>query len=177
MSSIVIGKTYPEKKNTRRQLTLFVQEYKDTFEEIRRKFNPLQYALIPAHVTLCREDEISLREQVIHKIKSFTKGNHLKIKFGKIERFDGNKGLWLPGSTENSDFYEIRSKLLDGLVDNIRRPKPHITLMHPANSTCTDEIFEQINRYQFPTEITFKEISHIEQIKNGKWKTIGQYEI
>ena len=52
--------------NIRRQLTLFVGE-KDaiTIEQIRQKFNPLQFKLIKSHVTLCREDEIENLEQVI----------------------------------------------------------------------------------------------------------------
>jgi hypothetical protein len=41
------------------QLTLFVGEPESVaIEHIRKMFNPLQYALIKAHVTLCRADEL-----------------------------------------------------------------------------------------------------------------------
>ena len=42
----------------RRQLTLFLTEQNQIIEEIRATYNPKQFELIKAHVTLCREDEI-----------------------------------------------------------------------------------------------------------------------
>ena len=43
--------------DTRKQLTLFVKDVQaKAIEAIRRQYNPEQYALIKAHVTLCRED-------------------------------------------------------------------------------------------------------------------------
>ena len=54
--------TWHSKKNKqlnqrRIQLTLFIEENEaETIEQIRKEFNPEQYELIKAHVTLCRED-------------------------------------------------------------------------------------------------------------------------
>lgn len=53
----------------RRQLTLFVDEKQSvTIESIRQKFNPQQYRLIKAHVTLCREDEIESIDTVLYNL-------------------------------------------------------------------------------------------------------------
>ena len=47
----------------RRQLTLFVEPPENLIiEEIRRRYNPIQFELINCHVTLCREDEIGESE-------------------------------------------------------------------------------------------------------------------
>src|SRR5690606_7169027 len=44
---------------TRRQLTLFLPpDKREVIESIRQKIDPLQHAMIPAHVTLCRDDEL-----------------------------------------------------------------------------------------------------------------------
>jgi hypothetical protein len=43
----------------RRQLSLYVPEPIATrLEAVRRVLDPVQHALIPAHVTLCRDDEL-----------------------------------------------------------------------------------------------------------------------
>lgn len=63
--------------NIRRQLTLFVDK-KDAkeIENIRIRFNPIQYDLIKCHVTLCREDEI---EDISAVLANLQKLRHLKI--------------------------------------------------------------------------------------------------
>ncbi|MBL0007415.1 MAG: hypothetical protein IPP25_09600 [Saprospiraceae bacterium] len=53
-------------KRRRIQLTLFIDEKQSAaIERIRQKFNPQQYGLIKAHVTLCREDEIESFDNVL----------------------------------------------------------------------------------------------------------------
>ena len=52
-----------------------------------------------------------------------------------------------------------------------------ITLMHPRNSTCNDEIFEEIKNIPFPTKLTFKRISLIEQEINKEWKIIKEFDL
>ncbi len=38
--------------NVRKQLTLFLEESNEAIEKVRAKFNPEQYNLIAAHITL-----------------------------------------------------------------------------------------------------------------------------
>jgi len=54
---------------------------------------------------------------------------------------------------------------------------PHITIMHPRNSICNDEIFEQIKKQEFPTELEFKKISLIEQRSGEKWNVTKEFNI
>ncbi len=163
--------------NTRRQLTLFVQK-KDAknIEDVRSKFNPRQSELIDSHVTLCREDEIAGIDKVLHNL------THLKqktfcIKFGQVTRFDNGKGVLIPATIENEEFQELRQKVLMGVLNKPRRQEPHITLMHPRNSNCTDKIFEIIENVNLPTQLNFKTISLIEQINGGQWTVLKTFDL
>lgn len=167
----------PAQHLTRRQLTLFISGGIEQIEKIRKQFNPVQHKLISAHVTLCREDEIIQIEKVIQNILVLKWSDPLKITFDPVYRFEGGKGVWLPSSTENTAFHELRKAILKGLNDNPRKHQPHLTLMHPRNSTCTDKIFDQIKAYALPTELFFDKISLVEQNNGAPWKTISEYRI
>jgi 2'-5' RNA ligase len=160
----------------RRQLTLFVnQKEAETIEQIRQRFNPRQFELIKAHVTLCREDEIHDIDRVVANLSRLTQAN-IVIEFGKVARFDNGKGLLLPATIGNFEFQELRKAILIGLIDNPRKQEPHITLMHPRNSTCTDNIFLEIERQSLPTRLEFGTISLIEQENGGKWRVLQEFE-
>jgi 2'-5' RNA ligase len=164
--------------NIRRQLTLFAEPTDAvTIEQIRQKFNPRQFEIIKAHVTLCREDEIENLEQVISNLFLLTQTQqNIFIEFGKVARFDNGKGLFLPAINDNKEFEHLRRQILFGLYDNPRNQKPHITLMHPRNSTCTDRIFEQVKEINLPTKLELKRISLIEQENDGQWRTLKNFE-
>ena len=160
----------------RRQLTLFLnQKDAETIEQVRKEFNPRQFELIKSHVTLCREDEIQNLEHVITNLALLTQ-TEIIIEFGKVVRFDNGKGLLLPATTDNTKFQKLRKQVLGGLINNPGKQEPHITLMHPRNSTCTDKIFKQIEKVSFPTKLEFKRISLIEQENNGQWRVLQEFE-
>jgi 2'-5' RNA ligase len=162
---------------SRKQLTLFIAGQNEAIEKIRAEFNPEQYRLISAHVTLCREDEIEQIEKVIENIKSISRGKPVTMAFNPPERFENGKGVYIPAKGENPEFYELRKTVLNGVNEFPRKPLPHITLMHPRNSTCTDVIFDQIKKYELPTELIFDTISLIEQNNGGPWIIIEQFAI
>lgn len=162
---------------TRVQLTLFLPPEKAiTIENIRQQFNPIQYNLIKSHVTLCREDELIDLEKVIQNISNLSI-NELSINFGKVSRFSEKKGLFLPGKGPNEAFQKLRTHLLQGNKEqpSPRYHTPHITLMHPRNSTCTDKLFEKIKNIAFPTQITFHTISLIEQEIGKEWRVLKEF--
>ncbi len=163
--------------HTRRQLTLFVQrkDAKD-IEDVRSKFNAIQSELIDSHVTLCREDEIADIDKVLYNLAQLVQKT-ISIKFGHVVRFEDSKGVLLPTATENEEFQELRQKILKGLVNNPRRQEPHITLMHPRNSTCTDKIFETIEKTNLPAQLNFKTISLIEQVNGGRWNVLKTFDL
>jgi len=163
--------------NIRRQLTLFVEPTDaEIIEQVRHTFNPAQFELIKAHVTLCREDEIQLLDQVIANILLLAQPEII-IEFKKVERFDHGKGLFLPAKTGNSAFDELRRQVLAGLTDKPIVQIPHITLMHPRNSTCTDDIFRQVEKMILPAKLKFKTISLIEQQDGRQWKIVSSFDL
>lgn len=161
----------------RRQLTLFVDEKQSAaIESIRQKFNPQQYRLIKAHVTLCREDEIEPIEIVLHNLSKQLLPA-IAICFNAPTRFSDGKGVFLPAMDDSHSFKTLRNLLLQGITAAPRSQKPHITLMHPRNSTCTDDIFQQIAKTILPNMITFEKISLIEQVEQEPWKIIREFDL
>lgn len=68
----------------RRQLTLFVDEpWRSRLQQLRIVLDPVQAALIPAHVTLCRDDEVASQEEaaMIDRVASWPHGP-LVLTFG-----------------------------------------------------------------------------------------------
>ncbi|AEE54176.1 2'-5' RNA ligase family protein [Haliscomenobacter hydrossis] len=159
------------------QLSLFVDESaSSSIESIRATFNPAQYVLIPAHVTLCREDELEQIDQVIQNLQRLNQDS-ITIDFGPVIRFSEGKGVLIPAIGPNESFQQLRANILQGIIENPRLPEPHITLMHPRNATCTDEIFAQIAQYSLPRKITFKKISLIEQEIGMKWCILDEFHL
>ena len=146
-------------------------------EKIRREFNPVQYELISAHVTLCREDEITPIDNVLENIKSIKLDQPLIIRFDTVDRFENGKGVWLSASADNKQFQELRMEILKGVSDTPRQLPPHVTLMHPRNSNCTDDKFYRIKQYKLPTKLLFDKISLIEQRNGGRWTILDEFEI
>lgn len=160
---------------TRLQLTLFADEnVSEHIEHIRRTFNPEQHALIQAHVTLCREDELEPVEKVRSNLESLEFAP-ITIHFGKPVRFSDEKGVLLPAIGNNTPFFILRELVLKGVVETLRKHEPHLTLMHPRNATCTDAIFEKIQKTDLPESLTFKKISLIEQEMGEKWRVLNEY--
>lgn len=163
------------KQQIRRQLTLFVNPKEaQEIEAVRKRFNPMQQELIDSHVTLCREDEIENLDAIIDNLKKLAT-LAISISFGRATRFENGKGVLLPALGENEAYHQLRSKILTGVLETIRRPEPHITLMHPRNSSCTDEVFEEIQKLYFPSKIVFTQISLIEQIDGAKWRVLQEF--
>lgn len=161
----------------RRQLTLFVTEHNETIECIRAAFNPVQHALIPAHVTLCREDEILFIDQVRENLQSIRLVKPICLRFGPIERFADGKGVLMPSRGKNTAFHRLRKHILQGIINQPRAHQPHLTMMHPRNSTCTDALFDQLTSHALPTQLNFDTIHLIEQKDGGAWRIVNEYKI
>ena len=159
------------------QLTLFVDEENSiVMEKIRREFNPAQYDLIKSHVTLCREDELDKIDEVMRNLIGL---NHdpITIEFGNMVRFSEGKGLMIPAFGDNEPFQKLRAYILKGIIEHPRKQEPHITLMHPRNSICTDAIFEQVKAQELPHKIEFNKISLIEQAMGKQWHILEEFEL
>lgn len=159
----------------RRQLTLFTGNEAKVIEQIRAEFNPVQFLLIPAHVTLCRENEIEPLEGLISNLRSIKWSKALKIEFDEIQRFANGKGVLMPAKSHNPGFDKLRAMVLKGLDHPPGKHQAHITLMHPRNSTCTDPVFKRLQQFKLPAELYFDKISLIEQTNGSKWSVIAQF--
>lgn len=162
----------PEK---RRQLTLFISEDQIfDIEKVRSHYNPEQAKIIASHVTLCREDEIAPLEKAIVNLTD-KKLKTIVLNFENALRFHDGNGVLLPCHDSENSFGFLRKEILSGVIDNPRSSHAHITLMHPRNSTCTDEIFEEIKKFKFPRTIRFNEISLIEQEMGKEWVVLQRF--
>lgn len=159
------------------QLTLFVEE-KDSaaIEQVRSTFNSAQYDLIKSHVTFCRENELTELEKITQNLLTFDQDT-IKINFGAAVRFSDGKGLLMPSIGANEHFHAVRKLILKGIIDEPVIHEPHITLIHPRNGNCTDEIFEEIKKIRLPNKLGFKKISLIEQVNGGKWNVLNEFEL
>lgn len=162
---------------TRRiQLTAFLQDLDAvSINAVRRKYNPVQYELINAHITVCREDELPSVE-IIRKYFSQLQCTPIKVFLKKPERFDEGRGVLIPCKETDAGFQHLRRCVLSFSNASIRTHQPHITLLHPRNATCTDQIFGEILQYRFPDSVLINNIALIEQINGGKWKTLQQFD-
>lgn len=157
----------------RKQLTLFLNdEESEPIERIRRKFNIQQFDLISSHITLCREDEIENLDYVLCKLSNL-KFSVFEVLIETPKRFYEGKGVFIP--------------VIDprGYLDNLRKQilpiskmiEPHITIMHPRNSTCTNEISQKILKMAIPTRLTLNRISLIEQEIGERWNVLQTFNL
>ncbi len=136
-------------------------------ELMRNRFNPAQSRLIPAHVTLCREDEITDWNALQQKLNSLTP-LVLTLGFGAPVRNDNF--VYLPVCEGLDRFHKLRCFLLS---DDPRWHNPHVTVIHPRNGTCTHEAFAEIQRRIQPFQYTFRRVMLIEQENGGVWQPIA----
>lgn len=150
--------------HTRRQASLYLNNAPH-IESLRTRFNPAQAKLIPAHVTLIREDEVADWDELNQRLKDL--GDiELTLQFGFPKREENLVFLSVVGG--NDQFDKLRATLLPGTTP--RKHNPHLTLIHPRNGICTDAIFDEIIDTVSAFEATFTTVSLIEQTDGGPWK-------
>ena len=163
--------------NTERiQLTLFVSPDESVeIEKVREKYNPEQFRLIKSHVTLCREEELADLPGILKTLENL-KAYEILLDFGPAEKFARGRGVFIPGMGDNLAFHKLRKLILSENAV-VQKHVPHITLMHPRNSTCTDAIFLDIKKYDTPNKLKFNKIYLIKQ-ENGKaWEILKEFEL
>jgi hypothetical protein len=151
---------------TRRQASLFLAGV-PAVESMRNRWNPEQARLIPAHLTLCREDEISDWDGLQVKMKSLCPFE-IHFAFGAPVR-DGNF-VYLPILDGLDSFRKLRRQLLS---ENARNLEPHVTIIHPRNGICTDCIFSEIQQSIQPFGTSIRDVRLIEQVDGGVWRTFA----
>lgn len=147
----------------RRQLSLFVSADDATaIEAVRRVVDPVQQALIPAHVTLARDDEVGGADwRAIDAAP-------LMLTFGAAEAFGGH-GLWLPCIDGESAFRGLRDQLLG---TGARTQAPHVTLAHPRNPRAPGNAVATARQLPSPLTLTFAAVHLIEQAADAPWRIV-----
>ncbi len=158
----------------RRQLTLFVPPADALLlEAVREQLDPVQHRLIPAHVTLCRENELeapaeaTLRDRLVH-----LDAPPLTLTFGAAVPFSGH-GVMMRCLAGDADFHALRALLLDDTA--LRCHEPHLTLAHPRNPRSSHNEPASYATLPSALQITFTSICVIEQTGQEPWQVLGTY--
>lgn len=156
----------------RRQLSLFISgPAAESIERARQLLDPVQSALIPAHVTLCREDEIEgIGVELIASRVAGSKPIHLS--FGRAEAFSGH-GILLNCVEGESSFAQLREQVLG--TAEIRGARAHITLAHPRNPRAIGNSPDAAN-LDIAIDVTFDRVVLIEQECAGaSWTILREF--
>ena len=154
------------------QLSLYVPSPDDALlEAMRELFDPLQRRLIPAHVTLCREDELAgIGLADLGTAFDGRAARPLTLRFGGPEAFQAH-GVLLPCVEGAHDFHALRGEAAS------RRLAPHITLAHPRNPRAPGN---RMSNAAVPSEgltITFRSVRLIEQVDSAPWRTLQEFSL
>lgn len=158
----------------RRQLSLFANpEDAAAIERLRQHVDPVQFALIPAHVTLCREEDLSdLDEAQLHQ--RIQGARMLTLGFGAPEPFSTH-GLLLPCIEGEDAFQALRTRVLGGRSE--RHQSPHITLAHPRNPKAAGNSLQSASALGAGLRCRFDRLNLIEQIAGQAWQILRQWSL
>jgi 2'-5' RNA ligase len=160
--------------DNRKQLSMYLpQDAVRGIEAVRKVVDPIQSSLIPAHITLCREDELGDLAAVRARLRS-APFKPLTLRFGKPAAFFGH-GLLLECIEGEDQFQALREYLLAS--SQIRNQKPHITLAHPRNPRSSGNSLSNTATLPEVIEVTFPSIYLIEQAGNEPWQLLEEYEL
>jgi 2'-5' RNA ligase len=158
----------------RKQLSMYVPpDAGREIEEVRRVLDPIQHSLIPAHITLCREDELTELSAIQHRLNN-NPLPQLTLRFGKPEIFSGH-GVLLHCVEGGGAFHALREYLLGS--KNIREQMPHITLAHPRNPKAFGNTLQNALPLPENITITFPTIFLIEQAGSAPWQILSTHRL
>lgn len=161
---------------SRDQLSLFIGEPEAELLNARRAvLDPVQAGLIPAHVTVCREDELhDLLPLGIDALAARLLGSApLVLQFGPPERFGGH-GLLLPCTAGQPQLDALRRRLLG--EGDLRAQPAHITLAHPRNPRAPGNV-DPITLTPAAAALVLSDLRWIRQIDGGPWQTIARFSL
>ena len=161
---------------TRLQLTLFVSgTAAEILESIRKSLDPVQFDLIPAHVTLCREDELeALGPAVIAQRLAAPEAKSITLAFGPPEAFSTH-GILLPCTSGDEEFQALRRLVLGSV--GARRLSPHITLAHPRNPKAPGNSLTAATSLVGGLTLSFRTVCRIQQEGAAAWQFLECIEL
>ena len=155
----------------RRQLTLFLPPpQRAIIEPIRQRLDPRQHAIIPAHVTLYRDDELAdwpALERRLSSLEAFS----LTLRFGAPQALPDGCILLRP--TQGAQQYQALRRSLLGPAAPIHGA--HLTLLHPRHATGTPPDVAELATVLADLVVTFSSIALIEQRGLAPWQLLREY--
>ncbi len=161
---------------TRRQLSMYVAGLlSDDIEAARHVLDPVQCRLIPAHVTLCREDEIAeLSQSELQRRFLNSEFKPITLHFGRPRLFSGH-GVLIECIGGEDGFHSLREQLLG--APGVRTEPPHITLAHPRNPKSLGNSLANAARLPDVISIVFRTVSLIQQHGCQPWELLQTFEL
>ena len=155
----------------RRQLTLFLPpDQRAIVEPIRHRLDPQQHAIIQAHVTLCRDNEL-VPWQVINQRLASLGDFSITMQFGEPQLLPDGCVLLRP--TRGAEQYQDLRQSILGSSANAHGA--HITLLHPRNAGGVIYNLAEIAPALAGLTATFRTIAIIEQYGSGPWLVQQEY--
>lgn len=156
---------------TRRQLTLFLPPgQREVIESIRQGLDPLQHAIIPAHVTLCRDDELIPWQAIGQRLASLGRFS-FTMQFGEPRVLLDGCVLMRP--THGAEqFQRLRRSILG---PSAKALGAHVTLLHPRNAAGAVYDLAELVAMLPGFTVTFRSIALVEQSGAGPWLVRQEY--
>lgn len=155
----------------RRQLSLFLPSaQRAIIEPIRQRLDPRQHALIPAHVTLCRDDELADWPTVERRLSSL-QAFSLTLRFGAPQALPDGCILLRP--MQGAAQYQALRRSLLGPTAPIHGA--HLTLLHPRHATGNPPDMAELATVPPDLVTTFSSIALIEQRGSAPWQLLREY--
>lgn len=141
----------PESCRMRRQLTLIVApDQHAALDRVRQRLDPKQYAIVPAHVTLCRDEELVPWPEIHRRLERLVPFS-IRMPFGEPRRLaDGCILLRLTDGME--PYQELRNSILGAPAPH---HGPHLTLLHPRNAAAVESDLGRLAQELAGTVVTF----------------------
>ena len=155
----------------RRQLTLLLpSEQRTAVDLVRRRLDPKQHAVIPAHVTLCRDDELGPWEAIRQRLERLTPVA-LAMRFGEPQVLPD--GCILLRATQGMEAYQALRHAILGKT--ARDHGAHITLLHPRNAPTAESDWTTIAQAVSGLAVVFRTVSLVEQQGDAPWRVQRDY--
>jgi hypothetical protein len=136
----------------------------------RQVLDPVQAALISAHLTLCREDELGAVSLAcwVDRVAAWRSGP-IRLSFGPATRFAGH-GVLLPCVGGQRSFQALRQWLLEDPA--AREHAAHLTLAHPRNPRAVSNTDEAMHAAPLGLELHFGVVALIRQEEMEPWQVV-----
>ena len=143
-------------------------------EAVRALVDPVQHRLIPAHVTLCREEDLDEVDTVRARLEAL-RFAPVVLRFGAAVAFSSH-GWLLPCLDGEDAFAALRARVI-GTERALRVQVPHLTLAHPRNAKAIGNTPTNATQLPAPLALGFATIALIEQDDaTTPWRVVARYD-